>query len=86
MLRLFIDHIEICSFRKFFVDASTVQDAEENFGIDQYSDVTMVTKPVVYMTVQEIIDTHQVNCRFYDFMLVTVGRTFSTEICANDGI
>lgn len=46
-------------FKKFFVDASTVQDAEENFGIDQYSDVTMVTKPVVYMTVQEIIDTHQ---------------------------
>jgi len=46
-------------FKKFFIDASTVEDAESNFNIDQYSDVTMVTKPVVYMTVQEIIDTHQ---------------------------
>ena len=46
--------------RKFFIDASSVDDAETNFGIDQYSDVTMVAKPVVYMTVQEILDTHQV--------------------------
>ncbi|XP_065671327.1 ras GTPase-activating-like protein IQGAP1 isoform X1 [Hydra vulgaris] len=45
--------------KKFFTDASTVEDAESHFNIDQYSDVTMVTKPVVYMTVQEIIDTHQ---------------------------
>lgn len=47
-------------FRKFFIDASTVDAAEQQFNIDEYSDITMVTKPVVYMTVQEIIDTHQV--------------------------
>ena len=46
--------------RKFFIDASTVDAAEQQFNIDEYSDITMVTKPVVYMTVQEIIDTHQV--------------------------
>ena len=47
-------------FKLFFKQSSTVEDAETHFNIDQYSDVTMVTKPVVYMTVQEIIDTHQV--------------------------
>ena len=58
--------------RKFFIDASSVDDAETNFGIDQYSDVTMVAKPVVYMTVQEIIDTHQV-CHLSPYLSKFIG-------------
>jgi len=46
-------------FRNFFRAASQVEDAESHFGIDQYSDITMLSKPIVYITVQEIIDTHQ---------------------------
>ena len=46
--------------RNFFRATSQVEDAESHFGIDQYSDITMLSKPVVYITVQEIIDTHQV--------------------------
>eukprot|EP00795_Rhopilema_esculentum_P006087 gene6087-11472_t len=46
-------------FRNFFRATSQVEDAEAHFGIDQYSDITMLAKPVVYITVQEIIDTHQ---------------------------
>jgi len=30
------------------------------FNIDQYMDVTMITKPTIYISIQEIVDTHQV--------------------------
>ena len=70
-------------FKLFFKQSSTVEDAEIHFNIDQYSDVTMVTKPVVYMTVQEIIDTHQVrkcvtHSKFDCFEPLVTCRTLSS--------
>jgi Ras GTPase-activating-like protein IQGAP1 len=45
-------------FKVFFLQASTVASAEEKFGIDEYSDVIMLTKPVIYISVKEICSTH----------------------------
>ncbi|KAJ7389576.1 hypothetical protein OS493_030260 [Desmophyllum pertusum] len=44
--------------RRFFLEVSTVEEPEGNFNIDEYTDVVMVTKPVIYISVQEICDTH----------------------------
>ena len=37
---------------------STVEEPESRFNIDEYTDVVMLTKPVIYITVQEVCDTH----------------------------
>lgn len=53
----------VCDFlllycRRFFLEVSTVEEPEGHFNIDEYTDVVMVTKPVIYISVQEICDTH----------------------------
>ena len=45
-------------FRRFFLEVSTVEEPENHFNIDEYTDVVMVTKPAIYISVQEICDTH----------------------------
>ena len=40
------------------MEVSTVEEPEGHFNIDEYTDVVMVTKPVIYISVQEICDTH----------------------------
>ncbi|KAK2564429.1 Ras GTPase-activating-like protein IQGAP1 [Acropora cervicornis] len=45
-------------FRRFFLEVSTVEEPENHFNIDEYTDVIMVTKPAIYISVQEICDTH----------------------------
>ncbi|XP_078657748.1 ras GTPase-activating-like protein IQGAP1 isoform X6 [Branchiostoma floridae x Branchiostoma belcheri] len=46
-------------FKKFFSAACDVPELEEKFNIDEYSDFTMLNKPVVYMSIKEICDTHK---------------------------
>ncbi|XP_065909989.1 ras GTPase-activating-like protein IQGAP1 [Dysidea avara] len=46
-------------FRDFFFRASTVETAEAKFGIDEYSDVIMLAKPVIYISAKEVCSTHQ---------------------------
>jgi len=43
-----------------------VCEADEYFGINEYSDLITLTKPVVYMTVQEICDTHRILVEYLD--------------------
>ncbi|XP_031561536.1 ras GTPase-activating-like protein IQGAP1 isoform X2 [Actinia tenebrosa] len=45
-------------FKKYFLEVSTVEEPESRFNIDEYTDVVMLTKPVIYISVQEICDTH----------------------------
>ena len=47
--------------RNYFSEVCNVNDADEVFGINEYSDLIVLTKPVIYMTVQEISETHKVN-------------------------
>ena len=46
--------------REFFLRASTVDPPGVKLGIDEYSDVTMLAKPVVYISIKEICSTHSV--------------------------
>lgn len=46
--------------RKYCVEACEVPEPEDFFHIDQYSDIVTIAKPSIYISVQEIIDTHQV--------------------------
>ncbi|XP_031230195.1 ras GTPase-activating-like protein IQGAP3 [Mastomys coucha] len=46
-------------FRKFICRACRVPEPEERFAIDEYSDMVAVAKPMVYITVGELISTHR---------------------------
>ncbi|XP_052795267.1 ras GTPase-activating-like protein IQGAP1 [Mya arenaria] len=46
-------------FKKYCLAACDVEEPEVKFNIDQYTDVTMITKPTIFISIQEIVDTHQ---------------------------
>ncbi|KAK6188369.1 hypothetical protein SNE40_004554 [Patella caerulea] len=46
-------------FKRYCLAACEVEDPETKFNVDQYTDVTMISKPVIYISVGEIVDTHQ---------------------------
>ncbi|XP_076443787.1 ras GTPase-activating-like protein IQGAP1 isoform X2 [Babylonia areolata] len=45
-------------FKKYCLQACDVEEPEVRFNVDQYSDLVMITKPVIYISVAEIVDTH----------------------------
>ncbi|NXO58045.1 IQGA2 protein, partial [Aramus guarauna] len=47
-------------FRNFFQAACDVPEPEEKFNIDEYSDMVTLSKPVIYISIEEIINTHSV--------------------------
>ncbi|XP_012593800.1 ras GTPase-activating-like protein IQGAP2 isoform X2 [Microcebus murinus] len=45
-------------FRKYFKEACDVPEPEEKFNMDKYTDLVTVSKPVIYISIEEIISTH----------------------------
>uniref|UniRef100_A0A1A8GRW6 IQ motif containing GTPase activating protein 1 n=1 Tax=Nothobranchius korthausae TaxID=1143690 RepID=A0A1A8GRW6_9TELE len=45
-------------FRRYFLTACDVPSLEDKFNVDQYSDLVTVSKPVIYISIGEIINTH----------------------------
>uniref|UniRef100_A0A4W5PWG5 IQ motif containing GTPase activating protein 2 n=1 Tax=Hucho hucho TaxID=62062 RepID=A0A4W5PWG5_9TELE len=45
-------------FRVFFQAACDVPEPEEKFNVDEYSDMVTLSKPVIYISIDEIINTH----------------------------
>lgn len=45
-------------FRKYFQEACDVHEPEEKFNMDKYTDLVTVSKPVIYISIEEIINTH----------------------------
>ncbi|XP_058231429.1 ras GTPase-activating-like protein IQGAP2 isoform X1 [Hemibagrus wyckioides] len=45
-------------FRAFFQAACDVPAPEEKFNVDEYSDMVTLSKPVIYISIEEIINTH----------------------------
>ncbi|XP_063051320.1 ras GTPase-activating-like protein IQGAP2 [Engraulis encrasicolus] len=45
-------------FRAFFQAACDVSVPEERFNMDEYSDMVTLSKPIIYISVDEIINTH----------------------------
>ncbi|XP_011934105.1 PREDICTED: ras GTPase-activating-like protein IQGAP3 isoform X6 [Cercocebus atys] len=60
-LRVLNDYLEEThlKFRKFIRRACQVPEPEERFAVDEYSDMVAVAKPVVYITVGELVNTHR---------------------------
>ncbi len=52
--------------RTYFQDICSVPEADEFFGINEYSDLIILTKPIVYMTIQEISDSHKILAEHLD--------------------
>ncbi|XP_064899014.1 ras GTPase-activating-like protein IQGAP3 isoform X1 [Columba livia] len=46
-------------FRRFIAAACCVPEPEERFNVDEYSEMVAVAKPVIYITVGELINTHK---------------------------
>ncbi|KAM9446448.1 ras GTPase-activating-like protein IQGAP2 [Clarias gariepinus] len=45
-------------FRAFFQAACDVPAPEEKFNVDEYSDMVTLSKPVIYISIEEILNTH----------------------------
>lgn len=45
-------------FRAFFQAACDVPEPEEKFNIDEYSDMVTLSKPIIYISIEEVINTH----------------------------
>ncbi len=43
----------------FFDSCRDVAEPEDEFSVDQFSEATLIAKPVIYVTLAEIVDTHQ---------------------------
>ncbi|XP_014671830.1 PREDICTED: ras GTPase-activating-like protein IQGAP1 [Priapulus caudatus] len=46
-------------FKKFFREACVVEEPEQHYNMDHWVELTMVTKPTIYISLQEMHDTHQ---------------------------
>lgn len=52
----------VCLFdRKFLLCVCDVPEPEDRFSIDEYSELLIVTKPVIYISVSELLNTHKVS-------------------------
>uniref|UniRef100_UPI002953272E ras GTPase-activating-like protein IQGAP3 n=1 Tax=Panthera onca TaxID=9690 RepID=UPI002953272E len=60
-LRVLNDYLEEThlKFRRFVCRACQVPEPEERFAMDEYSDMVAVAKPVVHITVGELVNTHR---------------------------
>ncbi|XP_005411739.1 PREDICTED: ras GTPase-activating-like protein IQGAP3 isoform X1 [Chinchilla lanigera] len=69
-LRVLNDYLEEThvKFRKFIYRACQVPEPEERFAMDEYSDMVAVAKPVVYITVGELINTHRLLLEHQDWI------------------
>lgn len=52
---------QLCLCRRFFLAACDVPSLEDKFNVDQYSDLVTVSKPVIYISIGEMINTHTVS-------------------------
>ncbi|XP_069796414.1 ras GTPase-activating-like protein IQGAP3 isoform X4 [Narcine bancroftii] len=71
-LRTMNDYLFQCQqrFRAFFRAACDVPEPEERFNVDEYSEMVSLNKPVIYMTVGELINTHKLLLQHQDTISV----------------
>lgn len=69
-LRVLNDYLEEThlKFRRFICRACQVPEPEERFAMDEYSDMVAVAKPVVYITVGELVNTHRLLLEHQDWI------------------
>lgn len=62
--------------RKYFIEACDVPEPEEKFNMDKYTDMVTVSKPVIYISIEEIINTHSVSRTGEDLGSRPVGKVW----------
>lgn len=69
-LRVLNDYLEEThlKFRRFICRACQVLEPEERFAMDEYSDMVAVAKPVVYITMGELVNTHRLLLEHQDWI------------------
>ena len=45
-------------FKKFFMECTGVAEPEDAFCMDQFTEATLIAKPLIYISLQELYDTH----------------------------
>ena len=60
MLHFILKKYYYIDCRKYLRAVCKVEEPEVHFDIDQYSDVTRISKPSIFISIGEIIDTHKV--------------------------
>ncbi|KAK2582629.1 hypothetical protein KPH14_004911 [Odynerus spinipes] len=53
-------------FKKFFRYCCQIEDLEEHFSIHEYTEATLIHKPEIYISLQEICDTHCLMLQYQD--------------------
>lgn len=48
------------SDRKFLVCVCDVPEPKDRFNVDEFSELLVVNKPVIYISVSELLNTHKV--------------------------
>uniref|UniRef100_A0A8C6J8A2 Uncharacterized protein n=1 Tax=Melopsittacus undulatus TaxID=13146 RepID=A0A8C6J8A2_MELUD len=84
-------------FRRFISAACSVPEPEERFNIDEYSEMVAMAKPVIYITVGELINTHKLLLEHQDSiapqhgdplhaLLEDLGELPTLQVEQNDGL
>lgn len=58
-------------WRRFFQAACEVPELQDKFNIDEYSDLVTLTKPVIYISIGEIINTHTVSIHQSQLLVIS---------------
>ncbi|KAE8749069.1 hypothetical protein FOCC_FOCC004237 [Frankliniella occidentalis] len=53
-------------FKDFFRRCCEVEELEDHFSINRYSEATLIQDPCIYITLQEIVDTHSLLLQYED--------------------
>ncbi|KAM8825687.1 ras GTPase-activating-like protein IQGAP3 [Synchiropus picturatus] len=66
-LNQFISHTH-GKFRKFLLSVCDVPEPEERFSVDEFSELLIVNKPVIYISVSELLNTHKLLLEHQDVL------------------
>lgn len=61
-------------FKAFFAECCSVVDPEDHFDVNQYSEATLIAKPVIYVSLQEICDTHRLLLKYREKLISEAGE------------
>ena len=53
-------------FKRFFQECIKVPDPEDAFSMDQFTEATLIAKPMIYISLQELYDTHVLLLEYLD--------------------
>uniref|UniRef100_A0AAR2LFP1 Ras-GAP domain-containing protein n=1 Tax=Pygocentrus nattereri TaxID=42514 RepID=A0AAR2LFP1_PYGNA len=84
-------------FRKFLHAVCDVSEPEERFNIDEYSEMVILNKPVIYISIGELINTHKLLLEHQDalcpqqndpllLLLRDLGKVPSVQALVGEGV